>query len=492
MYQKIEINKHMGNTTYITAIEISSSKISGTVGIETYNGIKILAAASTPVKGFISKGVVRNVDETSNAINYIINTLESGLDRVSIKRAYVSLAGLTVKSIKSTVTRTFDTFTKITPDIINDMADENDRNFLSPDGYTKFGVICQDYKLNGKSDTAPVGEPTMQIEGNYLNLVIQEQYLNQLNESFAQAKIDIADSFCAACMDADILLSKDVRRNGCALVNIGAETTTVSIYRNDILRKLIVLPLGSNNITTDLCAGQISFDEAEEIKIARGYKSAGHDNSPIDTDTVNNIINARMSEILQNVKYQVEESGELINHIIFTGGGSKLKNIELLLEEYMPNFRYSIISEPKFNLVSESGVNINGIFSTALYGLVSQGKENCCEEEKPVMMAQPVEQKIMFDIEPEEQVEETEVEETEPEISPEEARRLEKEARRLAKEAEKREKEERKLAQKRLKEQQKKNSPGLFDWLKQGTKSLIGEITSDDSDLDNYDDDDNN
>ena len=137
MYQKIEINKHMGNTTYITAIEISSSKISGTVGIETYNGIKILAAASTPVKGFISKGVVRNVDETSNAINYIINTLESGLDRVSIKRAYVSLAGLTVKSIKSTVTRTFDTFTKITPDIINDMADENDRNFLSPDGYTK-------------------------------------------------------------------------------------------------------------------------------------------------------------------------------------------------------------------------------------------------------------------------------------------------------------------------------------------------------------------
>ena len=108
------------------------------------------------------------------------------------------------------------------------------------------------------------------------------------------------------------------------------------------------------------------------------------------------------------------------------------------------------------------------------------------------MMAQPVEQKIMFDVEPEEQVEETEIEETEPEISPEEARRLEKEARRLAKEAEKREKEERKLAQKRLKEQQKKNSPGLFDWLKQGTKSLIGEMTSDDSDLDNYDDDDNN
>ena len=66
----------MIRTDYITAIEISSSKISGTVGVNTYEGIKILAAASTPVEGFISKGVVRNVDETSNAINRIINSLE--------------------------------------------------------------------------------------------------------------------------------------------------------------------------------------------------------------------------------------------------------------------------------------------------------------------------------------------------------------------------------------------------------------------------------
>ena len=68
----------MGESSYIAAIEIGSSKISGAVGVETYDGIKIVAYASEPVSGFITKGVVRNVDETSNAINYIINTLESG------------------------------------------------------------------------------------------------------------------------------------------------------------------------------------------------------------------------------------------------------------------------------------------------------------------------------------------------------------------------------------------------------------------------------
>lgn len=391
----------MGNTNYITAIELSSSKISGTVGVETYAGIKILATASTPVKDFITKGVVRNVDETSKAINYIINTLEGGLDNITIKRAYISFAGLTVRSIKSKVTRSFSGYTKITNDIISEMAVENDKTFQAPEGYTRVQVVNQEYRLDGKVDNNPIGAPTLQIEGNYLNIVIKEQYLKQLNDSFSQADIEIADSFSAARMDADILLSKDARRNGCALVNIGADTTTIAIYNNDILRKLVVVPLGSRNITMDLCSKQISFDEAEEIKITRGYKSPMEDREPIDNDTLNNIIKARMCEILQNTRYQIEESGEKIGHIIFTGGGSKLKNLNLLLEEYLPNFKNEIISEPHFSLESSNGVNLHGIFSTALYGLLKQGKENCCEEIRPATYTPPVEQTIfsgdMFD-----------------------------------------------------------------------------------------------
>ena len=67
----------MGNTCYIAAIELSSSKITGVVGIETTEGMRILATASVPVDGFISKGIVRNVDKTSGAINDIINMLET-------------------------------------------------------------------------------------------------------------------------------------------------------------------------------------------------------------------------------------------------------------------------------------------------------------------------------------------------------------------------------------------------------------------------------
>lgn len=377
----------MGNTYYIAAIELSSSKISGAVGIETSEGMRILATASTPVDGFISKGVVRNVDKTSDAINSIINILEGDLSRVAkedivIKKAYISFAGLSMHSIKSNVARSFDSYIKITPEIINGMRCENEESFKVPEGYIRLQVDTQEYKFEGNIDFNPIGAPTQHIECNYLNIVMKEQFYAQLRESFAQAQIEIEEGFCAANFDADILLSKDLRRNGCALVNIGAETTTISIYSNDRPKMLTVLPLGSNNVTRDLTAERISMDKADVIKFTRGYKGTGNDNDGIDTETVNNIIYARMGEILKNVRYRIEESGERVHHIVFTGGGSRLKNLALLLDEFMSDYSTEIKPEAQLNIVSESGVNTS-VITTVLYGLLQQGKANCCETAMP-------------------------------------------------------------------------------------------------------------
>ena len=375
----------MGQTNYIVAIELSSSKVTGAAGIETHNGIKIIATASTRVDGYISKGIVRNVDKTGEAITNIINSLESNIIEdagkdIMIKKAYVSLSGLTLRSIKSSITKNFDSYTKITSDIISELEDENDMTFQIPEGYIKVQAITQEYKVDGKTERAPIGTLAQTIEGHFLNIIIKKQHFEQLNESFALAKTEIADSYIAARMDAEIILTKDDRRNGCALVNIGADTTTITVYNNDCLRKISVIPFGSNNITQDMCAEQISYDQAEATKITRGYRSQSNEKEPIDNDTLNDIISGRMCEILQNVKYQIEESGEPIRKIVFTGGGSKLKNLALLLEEYLPDYATSIASDPQLAFECRPGVNTFGIFTTALYGLLSHGKENCCEE----------------------------------------------------------------------------------------------------------------
>ena len=396
MYQKRLEN--MGTKDYITAIEIGSSKVSGTVGITTYEGIKIIAYASEPADGFISKGVVRNVDAASHCLSNIINRLEAQLNGVTIERAYITIGGLSVHSIKSTVRREFDEYKKITTEIIDSMAGENDREFKVPEGYKKVQVVIQEYRLDDGTNISPTGFHTRSIEGNYLNIVIKEQYLKQLTECFDMARVGIVDSFCAAKINDDILLSKDDKRN-CALVNMGAETTTISIYKNDILRKLVVLPIGGENITKDICAENISREEAEQLKIFRGYNSiAGADNSPVNTETLNKIIGARVGEILLNVKHQIEGGESRVAQILFTGGGAKLKNLNKLIEEYLPTYTARIITEPSLNCFSDESLHLaTGAITPTLFGLLTTGKENCCKEPQAKEPAAPVQATLWGD-----------------------------------------------------------------------------------------------
>ena len=117
----------------------------------------------------------------------------------------------------------------------------------------------------------------------------------------------------------------------------------MSIYRNDLLRKLIVLPLGGETITKDICAERISREEAEQIKISRGYNSTNSEGLPFSLDTLNKIIGARMQEILLNVKHQIEISGEIVPKILFTGGSEKIKNLKALLDEHLTGYNTQII-----------------------------------------------------------------------------------------------------------------------------------------------------
>ena len=178
----------MANKNYIVALELGSSKASGAIAVENYEGTNIIAYASEPVNGFISKGVVRNIDETGKCLTSIINKLETQLVGANIGKAYIALSGLSLKSVKSTVRREFGEYTKITQEIIDSMALENDYTFTAPTDYQKVQVITQEYRMGGDTSLNPIGMSVKSIESNYLNIIIKEQYMRLLEESLKLAK----------------------------------------------------------------------------------------------------------------------------------------------------------------------------------------------------------------------------------------------------------------------------------------------------------------
>ena len=62
------------------------------------------------------------------------------------------------------------------------------------------------------------------------------------------------------------MLTEPEKRSGCVFVDMGAETTSVAVYKNNLLRHLAVIPLGGANINRDIMSLQIEDDEAEELK----------------------------------------------------------------------------------------------------------------------------------------------------------------------------------------------------------------------------------
>jgi len=170
-----------------------------------------------------------------------------------------------------------------------------------------------------------------------------------LEHCFQQAKIDIADQLIAPLVTANAVLTESERRSGCALIDFGADTTTISVYKNNILRFLTVLPLGGNSITHDITTLQMEEEEAERLKKAYGdalYEEdpeqeeatckLDDDNRIIKVADLNNIIEARAEEIVANVWNQIQLSSyedKLLAGIILTGGAANLKNLDETLRK---------------------------------------------------------------------------------------------------------------------------------------------------------------
>ena len=337
----------MATTEFIAAIELGSSKITGVAGRKNSDGsMQVLAYAQEDSSTFIRKGVIFNLDKTAQSLTSIINRLEGELKN-SIAKVYVGIGGQSLRTVRNVVSRDLEEEAIISEELVSAIGDENiaipvvDMDILD--------VAPQEYKVGNNLQANPVGLVGSHIEGRFLNIVARASVRKNLEHCFQQAKIDIADQLIAPLVTANAVLTESERRSGCALIDFGADTTTISVYKNNILRFLTVLPLGGNSITRDITTLQMEEEEAERLKKAYGdalYEEdpeqeeatckLDDDNRIIKVADLNNIIEARAEEIVANVWNQIQLSGyedKLLAGLILTGGAANLKNLDETLRK---------------------------------------------------------------------------------------------------------------------------------------------------------------
>ena len=381
----------MATNDLIVAIELGSSKIAGAVGRKRPDGgLQVLAYASEPASGFVRRGVVYNIDKTAQCLTNIVNRLEPEMNNAVIAQAYVGVGGYTLHSELNTVVRSFAEETRVTDDIVIGMEEENASKQYP--GHDILIMVSQEYKIGNNTSNEPVGVNCSRIEGNFLNLLARTSVMDNTNKSFGTAGVEIADDSIAPLEAAKVLLTDNERRQGCVLVDFGADTTTVSIYKGGCLRFLTVIPLGGQNITRDLCSLQLDEQEAERIKRDFGvqFPASADETVQLDVDRiielrkVHEAVEARLDEILLNVIHQIEASGyelkNLLAGVVCCGGGINLKGVEGALAQKFPSVKvrlaYDTVVDVDWRAIERPEKGTQGV----LIGLLMAGEEDCFQE----------------------------------------------------------------------------------------------------------------
>ena len=477
----------MAAKDFIVAIELGSSKVTGIAGRKNLDGsINVLAVVKEESSSFIRKGVVYNIDKTALCISSIIKKLTNQL-KTDITQVYVGVGGQSIRSVRNVIAKELPPATKVTQEMIIDLMDAN--SAMKYPEQEILDVAQQEYKVDSQYQTDPVGIQCSHIEGNFLNILQRNTFYKNLNKCFDTINVNVAEMYISPIALADSVLTEAEKRSGCALVDLGADTTTVSVYSKNILRHLAVIPLGSNNITKDIASLQMEEADAEKMKLK--YASAYTENADIDNDlqlpidsdrSVDlrkfvEIVESRLEEIVANVWYQVpaEYSDKLLGGIILTGGGSNLKNIDKAFTNHTHIDKIRIAKFVNHTITSSNpDINAkNGMMNTIL-GLLIKGDRNCAGDE--------VDPNNLFSQKPEDNLAaalgRTEMPKKQGVVPTEaEKRQQEEELRKKKEEEERQERERQEEEERRQAQERKENSPlnnGL-KWLKKMSNIITAE-----------------
>lgn len=296
-------------------------------------GLPKIAASSAVETGGMRHGYITNRDEVALSLKHALQEVEKELG-TKIKTAAIAIGGVGISSEyaigNSVATRADGIISKF--DIEKAIQDAETHIDLKNKAILQaFPVL---FKVDGREIPArPEGINGIKLEVKTLFITCYQQHLDDLLAVAQECGIRIT-GFTATPLAAQKLLLTDLQRNfGCTLIDIGAETVSVSVFENNILTSLFVFGLGSLDITKDIALGlRVTPEEAESIKLG----TVSFQNAP--KKKLDEIIEARLSDIFELVdKYfrKIGRSGLLPAGAIIIGGGSRMNLVETVAKSML-------------------------------------------------------------------------------------------------------------------------------------------------------------
>lgn len=339
----------------IVGLDIGTTKIAVIAGRKNeYGKLEILGFGKANSNG-VKHGQVLNIDETIKAIRTALDNCFASNPDLDINEVYVGIAGHHIKSLQTRgdIVRQ-RTDEEITQREIDQLIDDQYKTYI-PAGDQIIDVIPQEFTVdNFQNIPNPIGYGGVKIGANFHIITGDKNAIRNINRSVEKSGLRTKDLVLQPLASSSAVMGQEDVEAGVAIVDIGGGTTDLAVFYEGILKHTAVIPFAGENITNDIKTGLgVLKTQAEQMKVQFGSALAneakanayitipglrGMPAKEISVKNLANIIQARMSEIMDFVTYHLKQVGldnkALNGGIILTGGGSQLKHL-IQLTEYV-------------------------------------------------------------------------------------------------------------------------------------------------------------
>jgi cell division protein FtsA len=339
----------------IVGLDIGTTKIAAIAGRKNEFGkLEILGFGRANSNG-VKHGQVLNIDETIKAIRLALDNCYASNPNLSISEVYVGIAGHHIKSLQTRgdIVRQ-NTEDEITQREIDQLVADQYKTYI-PAGDQIIDVIPQEYAVdNFQNIISPIGYGGVKVGANFHIITGDKNAIKNISRAVEKSGLQTKDLVLQPLASAAAVMGQEDLEAGVAIVDIGGGTTDLAVFYEGILKHTAVIPFGGENITNDIKTGLgVLKTQAEQMKVQFGSALSneakgnafitipglrGMPAKEISVKNLANIIQARMSEIMDFVSYHLKQVGldnKMLNGgIVLTGGGAQLKHL-IQLTEYV-------------------------------------------------------------------------------------------------------------------------------------------------------------
>lgn len=313
--------------------------------------LRVLGVEWSGKTTYTERGVVTNTSGASFCVNEILKLLANRIHCDNLTKAFVPLGGRSMKIVEVTSKRN-QLQKKTIPDSLLDAMEKECKQKIEErnPAVAVLGLVPSVYVLDGvEQKDVPLPEQEAQwVSVTYIAFVGKKELEQKVKDCFIRIPKRVEHMYARPDALMCALASAEDLHVGCAILDMGAQTTTLTVYKGNKYVYNRVVSQGGYDITRDIEQLGMSFAYAERLKCDYGCASAElltKNNvyripnpmveggvTLVKSNELCDVIANRLNQILEPLMSDLNNLGESIGVLYITGGASMLNGAEAYVQ----------------------------------------------------------------------------------------------------------------------------------------------------------------